>query len=298
MAGLPSFLRKSKTSPEDKVYGNEATRNVSMHTNNSAISQRRLSRRNFFGSFMRSNTYHNRAKATSTRADPARPHPPNANKPLPPPPPGAEGSTAPKSGVTRQLNRIMTSFTIADVHKLFSGAPQFFCRSELRGVPWPSVAFPWDVDIGIKNIKDHREIEDEAWSLVTAAKHITRDMRKERDVIDRQLQEEQTRFDPECFERPNMISCQGLERGTMGYSAALQIGIADELFAPEPQNSYLEPLMMRRHDFLRDKRNGLRILDELDIVNRLAELGELYQDSLVHTSTNIDMYHDLFTKEL
>lgn len=230
-------------------------------------------------------------KPTSPMSDP--------NKPLPLPPANLQEAEQSRSTPVK-LNRIMSPLSMADVHKMFSGAPQFFCRSEgaMSGAPWPSVAFPWNVELEIRDLGDHGQIEDQAWSCVTAAQHITRDLRISPETRQEHIRKKRGRFRPQCFERPNMVSYQGLERGTLGYSAALQLGVADALIEDvEPVG--LEPLPGRRHNFLNDKNNGLRMLDEVDVASRLAELGTLYSENTsIHIKSNVEMYTELFTKVL
>ena len=71
----------------------------------------------------------------------------------------------------------MAALSEDDIEKLFSGAPQYFARTEshYHGAPHPSVAFPFDEELEIRDLTDHVQIEDRAWSGVTAWPHITRD---------------------------------------------------------------------------------------------------------------------------
>jgi hypothetical protein len=80
----------------------------------------------------------------------------------------------------------MATLTESDVEKLFSGAPQYFARSEghYTGAPHPSVAFPWDEELEIRDLTDHPQIEDKAWGSITAWPHITRDVHSDRSIRD------------------------------------------------------------------------------------------------------------------
>jgi hypothetical protein len=152
----------------------------------------------------------------------------NPNKPLPLPPPDDD---APKSNSKRpvqNLRRIISPISTSDLHKLFSGAPQFYARSEGHhsGAPHPSVAFPWDIEVEIRDLSDYIQIHDEAWSSVTAWPHITRDIQRNVDALQEHREKARAHFLPRCRERPNMLSMQGIERGTIGYGAALEMGVA------------------------------------------------------------------------
>lgn len=224
----------------------------------------------------------------------------NADKPLPPPPPPrASAVEAPgaQAQAAVKLNRIISPVRMPEVQKVFSGAPHFFVRSEGQhfGAPWPSVAFPWNIEIEIRDLSDHGQIEDQAWGFVTAAQHITRDVDKTTAL--RRRERQRAHYRPRCFERPNMLSSQGLERGTMGFSAALQLGVADALRedAAEGRASLAE----RRDRFLRDRKRGIRPLTESAIVARLVNVADLYdEDVLLHKRTTVELYTDLFTQVL
>lgn len=126
----------------------------------------------------------------------------------------------------------MASLSDDDIEKLFSGAPQYFARSEghFTGAPHPSVAYPWDEALEIRDLTDHVQIENAAWSNVTAWPHITR-KRTTPDAKDSDAKpiKKRSHFYPRCRERPSMLSIQGLEKGTVGYEAALELSVSDAL---------------------------------------------------------------------
>src|SRR5690242_5660880 len=117
----------------------------------------------------------------------------------------------------------MSTLSDKDIEKLFSGAPQYFARAEghFTGAPHPSVAYPWDECLEIRDLTDHVQIEDEAWSCATAWPHITRDSSRAglRDSAKSLTTRKRSHFHPRCRERPNMLSMTGLEKGTIGYQA-------------------------------------------------------------------------------
>jgi hypothetical protein len=228
---------------------------------------------------------------------------PNSNKPLPAPPVPTASEPVPSANEPVKLNRIISPLSIADVHKLFSGAPQFFVRSEGRhtGPPKPSVAFPWNTEVQIRDLCDHSQIEDLAWGSVTAYPHITRDLNKERDGLIEHKEKQRAHFIPICHERPNMLSMQGLERGTVGFSAALEMGVADTLYegTEKPASPRSGTLSERRRRFLKEKKNGVRLLSESDVITRLIDIGESYHEvPASHPKSSVQQYTELFTQVL
>lgn len=228
---------------------------------------------------------------------------PNSNKPLPAPPVPATNDPVPPTSETVKLKRIISPLSIADVHKIFSGAPQFFVRSEGRhtGPPKPSVAFPWDIEVQIRDLCDHSQNEDQAWGSVTAYPHITRDLGKGRDTPLEHKEKRRAHFIPICHERPNMLSMQGLERGTVGFSAALEMGVADALYegTENPTSPGSFTLSERRHRFLDDKKHGVRPLSESDVNARLIDIeGSYHEVPTSHQKSSVERYTELFTQVL
>ena len=101
--------------------------------------------------------------------------------PLPPPPSRkGEDDAEPKfdspESERKPESPSSPPLTADALQKLFSGAPQFFSRSEGHhaGPPHPSVAFPWNLELGIRDLTDHAQLEDAAWGCVTTTPHIIR----------------------------------------------------------------------------------------------------------------------------
>lgn len=228
---------------------------------------------------------------------------PNSNKPLPPTPRPGTDEPGPPPRTPIKLDRIISPISLPDLYKLFSGAPQFFVRSEGRytGPPKPSAAFPWNTEVEIRDLGDHCQIEDQAWVCITAYPHITRGSERHKESVVAGTENKRAHFIPRCHERPNMLSMQGLERGTMGFSAALEMGVADALCEePEPPASPgAESLAGRRNEFLNVKKHGVRPLTEADVITKLVEIGELYHESSTsHEKSSVDCYTELFTQVL
>ncbi|RDL37019.1 Uncharacterized protein BP5553_04452 [Venustampulla echinocandica] len=224
------------------------------------------------------------------------------NKPLPPPPPPGphEATESPPKPVVK-LARIIAPIAPPDLHKLFSGAPQFYARSEGHhtGAPHPSVAFPWNTDVDTRDLRDHIRIQDEAWGCVTAWPHITVQKSRDPEATKEHHRKQRAHFLPRCRERPNMLSMQGIERGTVGYAAALEMGVADALRIPpdDPEESP-NAILDHRKDFLNTK-EGLRPLTDSTLIDRLISASTAYHDDpMKHQRPTIELYTDLFTQIL
>jgi hypothetical protein len=297
MPSFSSFLKSSRRARDQE--------NGSSGNGNAGKLQRGLSKREFLRRLISPKSPRSESQASRRSEEPAkvRQEPPalNSNKPLPPPPrPGDDDdakASAQKAPI--KLDRIITPISLPDIHKLFSGAPQFFVRSEgfYTGPPKPSVAFPWDTDLQVRDLCDHCQNEDEAWATVTAYPHITRHLDETKKSV-----KIKGRFIPRCHERPNMLSMQGLERGTIGFSAALEMGVGDALYeqVKEPTSPRLGSLAERRNDFLNIKRQGLRPLAEVDVTMKLLDLGDLYHQPLPPSQEKnpVELYTELFTQVL
>ncbi|KAK3935606.1 hypothetical protein QBC46DRAFT_346437 [Diplogelasinospora grovesii] len=241
---------------------------------------------------------------TSTPLSPRSPI--NPNKPLPsPPPPGSEPTRDPPAKPVLKLARIMATLSESEIEKLFSGAPQYFARSEghFTGAPHPSVAFPWDEKLEIRDLTDHTQIEDKAWGCVTAWPHITRDVQSDQSAAKRATeQERRAHFYPRCRERPNMLSMGGLEKGSVGYQAALELNVADALqdeqWGLEGVGSRTPVVVEERKKMLTSK-DGLRHMDQSLIMEQLIKNGKRYSGQhLRERRVSSELYNELFLQIL
>ena len=229
---------------------------------------------------------------------------PIEEKPLPAPPvsetpkaktPSVASQAEPATEVDRP-----PSMTAEDIQKLFSGAPQFFARSEGHhaGPPHPSVAFPWNIELEIRDLTDHAQFSDPAWGCVTTTPHIIRNQRSDKGSdVEEHNEVMRAKFVPRAKERPNMLSMQGLERGTTGFQAALELAVADALHDDKKE---LSPHTIQeiRGKFLKNKSHGLRRLDEAAVIKRLVEISNIYHEKPPPSRTTVDMYTELFTRLL
>lgn len=200
----------------------------------------------------------------------------------------------------------MATLSSLDIEKLFSGAPQYFARSEghFTGAPHPSVAFPWDEELAIRDLTDHVQIEDEAWGCITAWPHITRDIRRgpSASATSKVAERRRAHFYPRCRERPNMLSMQGLEKGTMGYQAALELGVADALQEEQWGFGSLgakDQVVIEARKNLIASKDGLRRLEETTVLDHLMKNAQRYQEK--HTKDRAscqELFQELFTQIL
>ncbi|KAL8387298.1 hypothetical protein RB599_002479 [Gaeumannomyces hyphopodioides] len=245
------------------------------------------------------------ATATSTSSPPFSPRSAcNPNKPLPsPPPPGSEeAAKTPPKKPTLKLARIMSTLTDSELEKLFSGAPQYFARSEgpNTGAPNPSVAFPWDESLVIRDLTDHTQIEDEAWGCTTALPHIIRSPRRpgSSGSSGSSCKAKRAHFYPKCHERPNMLSMHGLEKGTVGFSAAMELAASDALqeeqFGFDPSGHRANAIIEARQRMLTSK-DGLRHMEESAIMEQLIKNGHRYVVNNIQDNTlSTALYNELF----
>ncbi|KAK8906433.1 hypothetical protein QC760_005027 [Botrytis cinerea] len=272
----------------------------------------RKSKRNFFRNLFKISSFSSKDKPGKEQSvtipmqtPPTNPSSPmsNHNKPLPPPPPSIKESAS-SEGISsrpyKKLDRIISPLTDQELRELFSGAPQFYARSEGHhtGAPYPKIAFPWDSSLQIRDLSDHVQIQDEAWGCITAWPHITREAPISLEGV-KAAGKRRAYFIPRCRERPNMLSLQGIEKGTIGYQAALELGVADALKEPEEIQPDSGPysLFYRRRGFANGK-DGIRPLDESAVYEHLMDIGVSYHEDQMHSRSTVELYSELFTQIL
>ncbi|KAH8171808.1 helicase-like protein [Sarocladium implicatum] len=242
------------------------------------------------------------ARSSPTHIKPPPRSPPDPNKPLPPPPIDSdlgEPSSARHGRPVLKLDKIMATLTEDDIEKLFSGAPHFYCRAEshFSGAPHPCVAFPFDEELEIRDLTDRVPIDDKAWSGVSAWPHLTRDVRRDVEGKRQAEKERKAHFHIKARERPNMLSMQGGEKGTMGFEAALELPVGDSLneeqFGFGSIGTKAKAIIEARESMLSDK-GWLRRLPESDVLDRLLHNGNLYRNNDLKTRSTEGTYNELF----
>ncbi|KAI1329947.1 hypothetical protein F5Y16DRAFT_364499, partial [Xylariaceae sp. FL0255] len=191
----------------------------------------------------------------------------------------------------------MSNLTEAEIEKLFSGAPQFFARSQGHGTgaPNPLVAFPLNEELTIRDLTDHPQIEDDAWGCVTAIPRLI-----VHDPLSALSPTSKTRphFNSRCRERPAMLSMQGLEKGTVGYQAALELSVADalqeEVYGFNSIGTKHQVIVEQRQRLITSK-DALRHLDDASIMAQLMKVQErYYSEQSLWKSKSPELYQDLF----
>ncbi|CAD6503641.1 BgTH12-03300 [Blumeria graminis f. sp. triticale] len=229
------------------------------------------------------------------------------DKPLPPIPPSENderlksNSQKPDLKPPLKLNRIITPLSIADLYDIFSGAPHFlantFAQSQHQACPpQPYVAFPWDSQVHVSDLCDHTTVNDPSWACVSSSSLLsvpTNTTRKENSLSDPMSK---PRITPLVRELPDMLSLQGLERGTTGFRSALEISVGDSL--PTSNNVSSEMISQHRIVLMREK-GVLRSLTWATLINRIRSLSEKCHDlppTLNKSPT--ELHHELFTNVL
>lgn len=193
----------------------------------------------------------------------------------------------------------MATLTEDDIEKLFSGAPHFYCRAEshFSGAPHPCVAFPFDEELEIRDLSDRVPIDDKAWSGVSAWPHLTRDVRRDVEFKRQAEKERKAHFHIKSRERPNMLSMQGGEKGTMGFEAALELPVGDSLneeqFGFGSIGTKAKAIIEARESMLSDK-GWLRRLPESEVLDRLLHNGNLYRNNDLKARSTAETYNELF----
>ncbi|KAK8070974.1 hypothetical protein PG997_011177 [Apiospora hydei] len=256
----------------------------------------------------RSHTTSNSSPPVSAAAVRSPRSPIDPNKPLPsPPPPGTVDKADGQRAVPKvlKLKRIMATLSDVEIEKLFSGAPQYFARSQGLGtgaphlVKHPSVAFPWDEELTIRDLSDHTQIEHDAWGNVTASPRI---IHRDPWSCKSPTGKKRPHFSSKCSERPNMLSMQGLEKGSLGYQAALELAVADALQDEQYGFDSLgakSHIVVDRRQQLVNSKDGLRGLDEAGIMELLIGCEQRYQsDRKDKTMRPTELHNELFSKIL
>ncbi|KAK8073766.1 hypothetical protein PG994_004665 [Apiospora phragmitis] len=195
----------------------------------------------------------------------------------------------------------MATLSDVEIEKLFSGAPQYFARSQGlgTGAPHPSVAFPWDEELTIRDLSDHTQIEHDAWGNVTASPRI---IKRDPWSCKSPTGKKRPHFNAKCCERPNMLSMQGLEKGSVGYQAALELAVADALQDEQYGFDSLGAkgrVVVERRQQLVNSKDGLRNLDEAEIMEQLIGCEHRYHsDRKDKTMRPNELHNELFSKIL
>ena len=165
--------------------------------------------------------------------------------------------------------------TEEEVHELFSGAPHF-CVGHSDGSPQPSVGFPWDRSLQVRDQSDCNLLSDPSFSLSTLRKHlISRAEPGQTTTATRHVE-----YDIGIVEIPSMISAQGVEPGTEGFEYFLQLPLSDNQYVGDAEDTagdaYFEGIRNRDLFWDNPEKLGIRAPDLETVVTRLSELCETH----------------------
>jgi hypothetical protein len=186
---------------------------------------------------------------------------------------------------------------------LFAGAPQFGI-TKTAGRYIPTVSYPWNTDAGTREATDSVPLAEPAFSAATLHEHPSKT---------RQLPEASKQYNGYqvgVVELPNMVSAQGIEPGTVGFSHFLELPksdtLANELDQSQSSQETYESDKNNEVMHASPERLGIRPVDLNLIYDRLAEFQDMYeafQDSpepmtILNNQSSGDLYANLFTKFL
>ncbi|RVX69331.1 hypothetical protein B0A52_06926 [Exophiala mesophila] len=150
----------------------------------------------------------------------------------------AEASTRPEPQARAKSHKTSRrGLTKDDVHQLFSGAPQFVLEKGRRGRYFPQAFFPWNNELDISDLQDRRYLRHESFALATLHAHLPIPDEVHRSSskadppskLDKLGTGKRPMFEIGVFERPNMLSVDGKEPGTVGMRYFLERPVADGL---------------------------------------------------------------------
>lgn len=192
-----------------------------------------------------------------------------------------------------------TELNEADIEKLFSGAPQFCSRNEgpFLATPHPSISFPFDEDLQIRDLTDHVQVEAKAWSCATTRPHLSHEPKTLQSPRRQSEPRRTSNFFIRCYERPNMLSLQGLEKGTMGFQAALELAVGDSLeeeqFGFDSIGKKAKAIIDARETMLSND-GWLHRISNSDLMDRLHRNGERHRNNDLKARSSSETYNELF----
>ncbi|KAF1939151.1 hypothetical protein EJ02DRAFT_457197 [Clathrospora elynae] len=186
---------------------------------------------------------------------------------------------------------------------LFAGAPHFSI-TKANGRCTPTVTYPWDLRTTTKDFVDSVHPVEPAFSAATLRGRLQIPQRMSEDV--KQYKE----YELDVVEFPSMLSAQGIESGTIGFSHFLELPKSDSLVTDLEQSQssmdFLESSKNKEKMQANPERLGIRPVELNMIYDRLVEFQDLYEafhDSpepmtILNNQSSGDLYANLFTKFL
>ena len=195
------------------------------------------------------------------------------------------------------------TLTEGQLRTLFAGAPQFgVTKTDSRYIP--TVSYPWNTDTAIKEATDTVPLAEPAFSAATLHEHLP----KTRQLP--QASRQYNGYQVDVVEMPSMLSAQGVEPGTIGFSHFLELPksdiLANELEQSQSSKDSFESVKNKETLQTTPERLGIRPVELSLIYDRLIEFQDMYeafQDSpepmtILNNQSAGDLYANLFTKFL
>ncbi|KAF2135972.1 uncharacterized protein K452DRAFT_238319 [Aplosporella prunicola CBS 121167] len=155
-----------------------------------------------------------------------------------------------------------------EVKALFSGAPVFSVE-KTKGRRRPSVDFPYNGNLAVRDVSDSPQLSHEAFSAATLRPHLR--------TVEAQDSKATPRvgYDIDVVEVPSMLGLQAHEPGCVGFEHFLEIPYSDNLRTEERD----EMEASRNREVLEEtpEKLGIKWLDLRLMYERLKELGQYHQ---------------------
>ncbi|KAH7116869.1 hypothetical protein B0J11DRAFT_442845 [Dendryphion nanum] len=228
-------------------------------------------------------------------------HPTTINK-IPSHKPSRDSKITASPHQAKSANKVVP-LSEGQIRMLFSGAPHFAINSTDTG-PQPSVSYPWDEELVVRDVSDSGQLSQPAFSSATLRRHLP--LLQQPSDQDKQ----HLGYDINLVEVPSMLSAQGLERGSIGFVHFLELPASDSLITDLQQsqstNGFLETVRNKEQMQTNPERLGIRKVNMSHIYDRLAEFGDLievFHDSpehmtILNNQSSGDLYANLFGKFL
>jgi hypothetical protein len=210
----------------------------------------------------------------------------------------APTSATPPPRESTEVEKVET-LSEAQLHVLFSGAPHFRVNDG-NGRPAPAVSYPCN---GPESASDSIRLDQPAFLAATLHTHPTKTRSSEEHRHYRG-------YEVDVVEMPSMLSAQGIEPGSIGFSHFLELPRSDslltELEGSQSGKDFLQGAKNKELMQSTPERIGIRAVDMSLIYDRMIELQDLYEafhDSpgpmtiLNHQSAG-ELYANLFSKFL
>lgn len=186
---------------------------------------------------------------------------------------------------------------------LFAGAPEFHVKTN-NGTLEPSVSFPWSNSSMKEGASDSVYLREPAF--VGTSLHSPLEIFQTPVATRRTYQG----YTPNVVEMPNMLSSQGVEPGSIGFSYFIGLSASDSLIVDSVESQsrmkYLETTKNKEMMQTNPERIGIRPVALNLIHDRLIELQDIYeafQDTpepitILNNQSLGDLYANLFGKFL